>query len=95
MKTVQVEIYDHTYNLRGDLDEAYVAELARYVDRKMRGVAGAARMVDSARAAVLAAVNIADELFAARLRIEQLEKDLRPRAQRCLELVEQALERTS
>jgi cell division protein ZapA len=91
VKTIEVQIYDQTYQLRGDLDEEYVARLGTFVDRKMRAAAGKARTVDSQRAAVLAAVNIADELFAAQERIARLESELGPRAQRCLELVEQAL----
>ena len=83
-KTVKVEIYDQFYNLRGDLDEAYVKELALFVDEKMR-------TVDSMRVAVLAALNIADELHSLRERHSELESDLRQRTERCLTLVEQAL----
>lgn len=95
MKTVQVEIFDHTYSLRGDLDEKYVQELAEYVDEKMRSIAAGSRTPDSLRAAVLAAMNLADEVFAARQRLAQLEKDIRPRAERCLGLVEQALHKSA
>jgi cell division protein ZapA len=90
-KTVKVEIYDQFYNLRGDLDEAYVKELARFVDQRMRSVAEATRTVDSLRVAVLAALNMADELYALRQRQSELESGLRQRAERCLTLVEQAL----
>ena len=90
-KTIKVEIYDQFYNLRGDLDEDYVKELARYIDEKMRTVAEATRTVDSMRVAVLAALNIADELHALRARHGELESDLRARTERCLTLVEQAL----
>lgn len=90
-KSIKVEIYDQFYNLRGDLDEAYVKELARYIDEKMRTVAEATRTVDSMRVAVLAALNIADELHTLRERHSELETDLRQRTERCLTLVEQAL----
>jgi cell division protein ZapA len=91
VSTLKVEIYDQVYHLRGGLDEDYVARLARYVDEKMRSLASSTRTVDSARAAVLASLNITDELFAARQRIAQLERDIAGRTQRCLDLVEQAL----
>ena len=94
-KTVKVEIYDQTYHIRGELEEAYVTELARYVDAKMREVAEATRTVDSLRVAVLAALNIADELHALRQRQTEIEAPLRERAERCLTLVERALEQTS
>ncbi len=91
MKSVQVEIFNQSYNVRGDLDEAYVADLARYVDGKMRSVAAATRTVDSLRIAVLAALNIADEYHALRQRRASVEDDLRFRAERCLQLVDSAL----
>ena len=90
-KAVKVEIYDQTYHIRGELDEEYVAELAAFVDAKMRSVAEATRTVDSLRMAVLAALNIADELHALRERQRQIEGPLRQRTERCLALVEQAL----
>ena len=92
MKSVRVEIYEQSYHIRGELDEKYVAELARFVDQKMRDVAEATRTVDTLRVAVLAALNIADELHSLRTREQELEGSLRDRAERCLLLVEQALE---
>jgi cell division protein ZapA len=86
-KTVKVEIYDQSYHIRGELDEDYVAELAAFVDARMRSVAEATRTVDSLRVAVLAALNIADELHALR----EQQGPLRKRAERCLALVEQTL----
>lgn len=93
-KTVKVEIYDQTYQVRGELDEAYVAELARYVDAKMRAVSEATRAVDSLRVAVLAALSLADELQMLRKRQSEFEGALRERAERCLTLVDQALDQS-
>lgn len=90
-KSVRVEIYDQSYHIRGELDEAYVNELARFVDAKMRDVAEATGTVDSLRVAVLASLNIADELHAVRQQKAELESSLRERTERCLSLVEQAL----
>ncbi len=59
---VKVEIYGQSYTLGGDLDEAYVQKLARYVDEKMKAVGRGHPNVDSVRVAVLAAMAIADEL---------------------------------
>lgn len=86
---VRVEIYDQTYHLRGS-DAEYIAELAEYVDTKMRLIAEQAATVDSLRVAVLAALNIADELFTLRARWAEC----RERVARCLGLVEAALRRT-
>ena len=58
--SVQVEIFDQSYNLRGS-DPEYIEKLAEYVDGKIRAVAEQTTTVDSLRLAVLAALNIADE----------------------------------
>lgn len=56
-----VEIFGHTYNVRGDGDPDYLMELARFVDSRMRDVAGQVATVDPMKIAILAALNIADE----------------------------------
>jgi cell division protein ZapA len=95
MKNVRVEIYGQSYNLRGDMDEKYVARLAATVDEKMHSLAASLRTADSMRVAVLAALNLADELHAAEERIAELEGSLAKRAERCLALVNQALQKSA
>ncbi len=92
---MKIEIYDQVYNVSADQDEAYLKELASFVDGKMRAVAEATHTVDSLRVAILAALNIADELFTLRQRQDQLEGPLRKRVERCVSLVEKALEQSS
>lgn len=65
-RVVSVEIQGQRYPVRSDLDAAYVAELATYVDSKMRLASRESSVADSMRIAVIAALNIADELFRAR-----------------------------
>jgi len=89
---VKVEIYDQVYHLKGEQDEAYMTELAHFVDGKMRSIAEATHMVDSLRVSMLAALNIADELFELRERKGAIEGPLRKRVERCVTLVEKALE---
>jgi cell division protein ZapA (FtsZ GTPase activity inhibitor) len=93
--TVKVEIFDHTYHLRGDLDQAHADELARYVDARMRTIAEGTRTVDSVRVAVLASLHIAAELFDLRERHKALEGEIRERAERALTLVDRAFEKTA
>ncbi len=59
--SVRIEIYDQEYYVKGSLNSAYLEEIARYVDGKMRSIATKSHNVDSLRVAVLAALNIADE----------------------------------
>ena len=76
---VRVEIYDQTYHLRGS-DPEYIAELAQYVDTKMRLIAQQAATVDSLRVAVLAALNIADELHVLKRKYDSIDSDYSERA---------------
>jgi cell division protein ZapA len=100
---VKIEIFDQFYNINTDQGPEYLQELGDYVDSRMRAVSAAARTVDSLKVAVLAALNIADELFTLRKqheetegplrqRREELEGPLRERVERCVLLVEKALE---
>ena len=59
--SAEVEIFGQTYNVRGDGDPDYLAELARFVDSRMREVASQVATVDPMKIAILAALNIADE----------------------------------
>jgi cell division protein ZapA len=92
---VKIEIYDQSYNVNADQNDDYLKELASYVDGKMREVAHATRMVDSVKVAVLAALNIADELFAVRERQQEIDGPLRKRVEKCVALVEKALEHSN
>ena len=65
-QVVTVEIAGQRYPIRSALDATYVAELAAYVDQKMRAAAEAAPASDMLGLAVLVALNIADEFFRAR-----------------------------
>lgn len=93
---MKVEIYDQSYNVSAsEQNEDYLKELAAYVDEKMRAVAESARTVDSLKVAVLAALNIADEMFTLRDRQQQIEGPLRKRVEKCVAMVEKALEHTN
>jgi cell division protein ZapA len=60
-KPVVVEIFGQQYTLRGDANESYVRDLARYVDKKIREVAAKTKTNDLRRLAVLSAINIAHD----------------------------------
>jgi cell division protein ZapA len=93
--SVKVKIYEQTYTIAGDLEPVYVEELAQYVDGKMREIARATNLVDSVKVAVLAALSIADELETLRRSRGDGREELRDRAERCLKLVERALQQSA
>jgi cell division protein ZapA len=91
---VKVQIYGQSYTIVGELEEAYVQQLAAYVDAKMQAITGMTSTVDTQKAAVLAALAIADELHSSRKEKSEREELLKEQAERCLTLVERALKQT-
>jgi cell division protein ZapA (FtsZ GTPase activity inhibitor) len=92
---MKIEIYDQSYTVNSGQSDKYLQELAAYVDAKMRDVAESTHLVDSVKVAVLASLNIADELFTLRERQQQIEGPLRKRVEKCVDLVEKAIERSN
>lgn len=80
IRIVPVEIHGQRYPIRSSLDPAYIAELAAYVDEKIRLASRETPGSDTLKVAVLAALNIADECFNARREAERLHTDLDQRA---------------
>jgi cell division protein ZapA len=62
-RVIHVEIHGQQYPIRSGLEPTYVAELAAFVDSKMRAASRESTAGDSLKIAVLAALNIADECF--------------------------------
>jgi cell division protein ZapA len=88
---VTVDIAGQRYPIRSGLDPAYVAELAAYVDKKMRAAAETAPATDTLGLAVLVALNLADEYFRARQNESGSRGELNERALRLEQLVDEAL----
>jgi cell division protein ZapA len=92
---VRVLIFDQEYYVRGDLDEAYIQMLARFLDTKMRAIAGRTRTVDSLRVAVLAALNIADEYHQTKAKYEETSKRVDEKVEECSRLLDRFLKETA
>jgi len=92
--STKVQIFGQSYTIAGDLDELYVRELAAYVDEKMKAIASNTSTIDTQKAAVLAALAIADELHSAKRERGSREELLKEQAERCLTLVERAIQKT-
>ena len=74
---VQVEIFGHSYTIRGEAQQEYILEVAAYVDRKMREITEKMPVASLSKVAILASLNIADELFKVRSQRENDERGLR------------------
>ena len=88
---IRVIIYDQEYFVRGDLDEEYIQKLAKYLDVKMRAIAGRTRTVDSLRVAVLAALNIADEYHQVKAKYEETTKRVDEKVDECSRILDRFL----
>ena len=88
---VRVVIYDQEYFMRGALDEEYIQGLAKYLDLKMRAIAGSRRTVDSLRVAVLAALNIADEYHQVKAKYEETTKRVDEKVEECSRVLDRFL----
>ncbi len=88
---IRVVIYDQQYFVRGDLDEEYIQKLAKYLDVKMRAIAGRTRTVDSLRVAVLAALNVADEYHQVKAKYEQITQRVDEKVEVCSRILDRFL----
>ena len=88
---IRVIIYDQEYFMRGALDEEYIQKLAKYLDGKMRAIAGRRRTVDSLRVAVLAALNIADEYHQVKAKYEETTKCVDAKVEECSRMLDRYL----
>ena len=91
-RVVPVVIQGQRYPIRSALDPTYVAELAAYVDEKMRTAAEAGTAHDSMRLAVLAALNIADEVFRCRDSADRHLRAVEERTRTIEDMVDAALD---
>ncbi|KXJ99891.1 MAG: Cell division protein ZapA [Acidobacteria bacterium OLB17] len=89
--TMRVEIYNQTYSIRSDGDNAYIQDLAAYVDRKMREISSGTMTVDSLKVAILAALHIADELHQIQDSQRQTDGQLGSRSAECSEMLDRVL----
>jgi cell division protein ZapA len=91
VSVVTVEIAGQRYPIRSGLDERYVAELAAYVDQKMRAAVASAPESDMLGVAILVALNIADDVFRARQQQSSVDGELNQRALQLEQLVDGVL----
>ncbi|MGQ0809919.1 MAG: cell division protein ZapA [Nitrospiraceae bacterium] len=88
-KTIEVEIYGHRYSLRGEADEGYVRQLAKFVDDNMKNLAQGMKTATPSKLAVLTAINIAHQLFQAEQLKQQGEADVERRMLTLMESIEE------
>jgi len=73
---ITVEIFGQEYKIRGDADPEHMAEIAKFVDGKMKEVAKGAPVGSLAKIGILVALNIADELFSERAERRKMQQEI-------------------
>jgi cell division protein ZapA len=90
-RIVTVDIHGQRYPIKSSLDAAYVAELAAYVDQKMKLALQECPSGDTLKVAVLAALNIADEYFRAGDEVDDRQAGFAHRAREIERMLDLAL----
>ncbi len=88
---IQIEIFGQVYKVRGEEEQGYIEELARYVDSKMQAISETSGAIDSLKVAILAALNIADESFKQERQMKDSEELVAARAEELAQALEEAL----
>jgi cell division protein ZapA len=91
-KQLRVNIFGSEYVLRADENEAYVKQVAEYVDEKMREIDRSQAINSNLKIAILAALNIADELLQSQEYREKLVKEIDEESREMNRSLEEALE---
>jgi len=94
--TIRLKIFGEEYTVKSKADEAYLQNIASYVDTHMREISeNLPTSQPTLRIAILAAMNISDELFAMRKQYDELEENLINKSEELTHIVEDALQRHS
>jgi cell division protein ZapA len=86
-----VQIFGREYKIKGHADKEYIERMARYVDSKMKELAGNSSLPSSDRLAILAALNIADELFQERTKSKETLSSVEERARQLITMLDDSL----
>ena len=89
---VQVQIFGHSYTIRGEAGQDYITSVAAYVDRKMRDITEKLPVASLSKVAILASLNIADELFKERALRDEQQRQLDTQAARLNAVLDDLLE---
>ena len=89
---VQVQIFGHSYTIKGEANPDYILGVAAYVDRKMREITEKLPVASLSKVAILASLNIADELFKERAQHEARDKSFQDQAARLNAVLDGLLE---
>ncbi len=91
-RTVAVELDGRRFPIRSDDDEAYLQDLAGFVNARIERVRRATRKIDPGQVALLALLDVADELFRARAEHDKVKTEVEAKAETLLAAIDQMAE---
>jgi cell division protein ZapA len=91
--SIQVEIFDQSYQIRAGVEIEYLQQLAQCVDQKMREMAQALKTVDNTKIAVMAALSLADELQQEKEKSRRLDSMVYDKSLECTRQLDQVLKK--
>jgi len=91
VKQTTVTIHGSSYQLRTDMSEESIAQLAKFVDEKMRGLDPQGTLPPN-KVSVLTSLTIAGELMEERERSSKVKSEVTDRVARLKDMLDAALE---
>jgi len=89
---MRVNIFGAEYALKADNNQDYIAEIAAYVDSKMKEIQKSQTISSNLKLAILAALNIADELFQEKQYRERLIEQINDESKKMNRTLQDALD---
>lgn len=90
-RKVEVSLVGRNFTIKSDKEEAYLHQVASFVNRKFDEIRHQTRTATSHDLALLVALNLADELFQSEDRARSTRAELRKRSERLLRTLDAAL----
>ena len=88
----RVSIFGHEYTVKAQADETYIADVAQYVDQKMREIEEELPSSQSTtRIAILAAMSVTDDYFSEKRQRNQIVSDVEEKASSLVEFIDESL----
>ena len=90
--TTRLKIFGEEFTVKSKADDAYLQDVARYVDQHMREISQNMPVSQpSLRIAVLAAMNISDELFSLRKQYDEVNSTVQTKTSELSQVIQEAL----
>jgi cell division protein ZapA len=87
-RTVEVSIMGQKFMVRSDSDEAYVEQIADFVNAKIAEITSKSKSIPSLNVVILAAMNIADEFMRRNGQSDEVVAGLEKKVQGMIELID-------